>query len=349
MMIQSFFSSIAAVVIVGVCLSDTSYALIVNTTPPRYYNFSIRSPSTGLNNRKIKVSAVDRGDTRYQTILYTIPNDNDAEEEITSDESPIDFDQQKIALEGLLKNSSNTDTTMKNKSNILTSSRKMRLEREIELIQQLDPEHPDNNEGYSDSQNQELVVQQLWSLWYGERGRANEVELRKIEDTTVEQSQWPEAESRYLELIRKHCSVDGTMDNLELSNWVEPANRLATLLFLMGRLKESKQWCKRILNVKPWHIGALSGIAIVCMQMGDGEGVIKYSLMGLPNLNLRKQRKEWIENNVYIAEKQLLRLEELSRESYGEPDTGRNYAEEKPSDGGMVEDVIDSESDSDAW
>ena len=227
----------------------------------------------------------------------------------------------------------------------------MRLEREIELIKQLDPEHLDNNREYSDSQNQELVIQELWSLWYGERGRANEIELRKIEDTTVEQNQWPEAERRYLELIRKHCSIDGTMDNLELTNWVEPANRLATLLFMMGRLKESRKWCKRILNVKPWHIGALSGIAIVCMQMGDGEGVIKYSLMGLPNLSpeMRKQRKEWIENNVYIAEKQLLRLEELSRESYGEPDNTSSYAEEKPSDGGMVEDVIDSESDSDAW
>jgi len=247
-------------------LSDISYALIVNITPARYYNCN----------------------TRYQTILYTIPNDNDAEEEITSDDNSIDIDQQKIALEGVLKNSfgeSNTDTTIKNTSNILTSSRKMRLEREIELIKQLDPEHLDNNREYSDSQNQELVIQELWSLWYGERGRANEIELRKIEDTTVDQNQWPEAERRYLELIRKHCSVDGTMDNLELTNWVEPANRLATLLFMMGRLKESRKWCKRILNVKPWHIGALSGIAIVCMQMGDGEGVIKYSLMGLPNLS----------------------------------------------------------------
>jgi len=40
-------------------------------------------------------------------------------------------------------------------------------------------------------------------------------------------------------------------------------------------------------------------------------------------------------------------LEELSRESYGEPDDTSSYAEEKPSDGGMEE--LDSESDSDAW
>ena len=327
MIIQSFYSSIVAVVIIGVCLSDTSYyALIVNITPPRC-------------------------NSRYQTILYTIPNDNDAnDDEITSDDSPIDYDKQKIALEGLLNSESNTDTTIKNTSNyILTSSKKMRLQREIELIKQLDPEHPDNNEVYSDMQNQELVVQQLWSLWYGERGKANEIELRKIEDTTVEENQWPEAEKRYLELIRKHCSVDGTMDNLELTHWVEPANRLATLLFMMGRLKESRKWCKRILNVKPWHIGALSGIAIVCMQMGDGEGVIKYSLKGLPNLSpeMRKQRKEWIKSNVYIAEKQLLRLEQASTESYGEPDDTSSYAEEKPSDGRMED--VNTESDSDAW
>ena len=267
------------------------------------------------------------------------------EEDISNDES---IDQQKLALENMLNKSGGTDATTNKNSAILTSSRKQRLLREIELIKQLDPEHPENNIEYSDVQNQELVVSQLWALWYGERGPLNEMKLREVEDTLVDPNQWPDAEKKYLELIKDHCSTDGSMDNLNLSNWVEPANRLATLLFLMGRFSESKEWCDQILKCKPWHIGALSGVVMVCMKMGDRD-IIKYSLMGLPNLTpqLRDARKDWVKKNVDLAEKHLRKLEDMNKESYGDPDdTHRNYAEEMPS---CQEDSTEGGDSSDAW
>eukprot|EP00984_Skeletonema_dohrnii_P009073 scaffold3422_cov87-Skeletonema_dohrnii-CCMP3373.AAC.1 len=38
------------------------------------------------------------------------------------------------------------------------------LEREIELISRLNPDHADNNAEYTDLQNQELVVSELWTI-----------------------------------------------------------------------------------------------------------------------------------------------------------------------------------------
>ena len=184
------------------------------------------------------------------------------------------------------------------------------LEREIELISRLDPHHPDNNAEYSDLQNQEIVVSELWTIWYGERGPLNEQRLRNIEETLGDPSQWENAEQQYLDLINEHCKSDGE-SKLNLSLWVEPANRLATLLYLMGKLKESKAWCEAILEAKPWHIGALSGIVMVCVQLKDEEGAKKYIEMGLPNLSaeMRNARKAWVERNVKNAKEQLIQLQ----------------------------------------
>jgi len=184
------------------------------------------------------------------------------------------------------------------------------LEREIELISRLDPHHPDNNAEYSDLQNQEIVVSELWTIWYGERGPLNEQRLRNIEETLGDPSQWENAEQQYLDLINEHCKSDGE-SKLNLSLWVEPANRLATLLYLMGKLKESKAWCEAILEAKPWHIGALSGIVMVCVQLKDEEGAKKYIEMGLPNLSaeMKNARKAWVERNVKNAKEQLIQLQ----------------------------------------
>mmetsp|Transcript_8043 Transcript_8043/g.17442 ORF Transcript_8043/g.17442 Transcript_8043/m.17442 type:complete len:360 (+) Transcript_8043:266-1345(+) len=294
-------------------------------------------------------------------ILYTKSDDDDDFEKDSQSDDPAmtgaDLEKQKLALENMLKSStvegeeiSSTDMS------ILTSSRKQRLEREIQLLKQLDPDHSGNNPDYSDLQNQELVVSQLWSLWYGERGSMNERKLHAIEDTLMDPSLWPEAENQYLALINEHCSDSGSKDGYNLSNWVEPANRLATLLYLMGRFGESKQWCERILSAKPWHIGALSGVVMVCMKMGDEESVLKYSEMGMPNLTteMRGKRKEWVSKQVQFAEKNLCRLEELSMKAYGKSDeSGSNYAQYEPSTE-MLEDDRDqveggAEEDNSAW
>ena len=246
---------------------------------------------------------------------------------------------------------------------VLTTSRRQSLQREIHLLKLLDPTSPlarleeandsirdeeNDNDYYDPINREERVISELWSLWYGERGSYNEKKLIDIEmgvfggaggastsDGDRIPPSWAEAERQYLALIREHCSTatnaDGfksdsvNNDNLNLSIWVEPANRLATLLFLMGRFQESKEWCERILATKPWHIGALSGIVLVCANMGDAEGVAKYSKLVLPPRTSNfptpewiDARREWVRRNVKLAEMNLSRLEKVNRRAYEE-------------------------------
>jgi len=120
---------------------------------------------------------------------------------------------------------------------------------------------------------------------------------------------WEAIELRYRELIDEHC---GQGDDVRV--WTEPANRLATLLFLMGRHEESKTWCERILESKPWHTGALSGVVMVCMKLNDLKGARAYGRLCLPPTSERSERKKWIERNVGIAEARLASLEKEKAE-----------------------------------
>jgi len=125
------------------------------------------------------------------------------------------------------------------------------------------------------------AITDLWSLWFSERGteaatlllRAEELSSRAVgasgnggsstssggsgaAGSGEEDAQ--EAESLLWDLIEEHGV-----------HWVEPVNRLATLMYMRGRLEESKALCEVVLSVKPWHIGALSGIVMVCISMND--------------------------------------------------------------------------------
>ena len=51
--------------------------------------------------------------------------------------------------------------------------------------------------------------------------------------------------------------------------FVEPVNRLATLYFLKGKFLTSYKLCQLVLWIKPYHVGALSGIIQVCLGMKE--------------------------------------------------------------------------------
>jgi hypothetical protein len=234
-----------------------------------------------------------------------------------SDTSPEDFDMQIRALNKIFA----ADETRKEIQSgpILTSARRRNLEREIDLLSQLDPDFL-MKESLSAGVTESTIVAGLWEIWYSERGASNERRLRAIEDVLVADgpSSWPQAEIEYLALIQEHCGAGDTESNqvnLDLSVWVEPANRLATLLYIMGRFDESKMWCERILGTKPWHIGALSGIVLVCIRLNDEEGILKWAPRGLPILSHETiaARKAWVERNVSLARQKLSDLEEMRR------------------------------------
>ncbi|EEC50652.1 predicted protein, partial [Phaeodactylum tricornutum CCAP 1055/1] len=91
-------------------------------------------------------------------------------------------------------------------------------------------------------------VSNLWTLWYQERGVKAAAQLGEAEVLTGNPRGWIKAEAILRELISEYGVY-----------WTEPVNRLATLYYIQGRLEEAEVLCKIVLQLKPWHFGALSG------------------------------------------------------------------------------------------
>ena len=109
-------------------------------------------------------------------------------------------------------------------------------------------------------------------LWFGEAGEDACDALQRGE-ALVQQgpSRWEEAERTFEKLISRH------------EGWVEPKNRLATLLYFWGRYDESLALCDQVLEAKPWHFGASSGIVMVYAQMGNADDAKKWARHAIPS------------------------------------------------------------------
>lgn len=80
----------------------------------------------------------------------------------------------------------------------------------------------------------ELAQQSLWEHWFGEYG--------------------DEARERLVAAEGEAAQLESLVD--EFPDWVEPANRLATLRYIEGDYHDSIALCLKILRQKPWHFGA---------------------------------------------------------------------------------------------
>jgi hypothetical protein len=181
----------------------------------------------------------------------------------------------------------------------LTAISKERKVAEIQLLSRL----VDGDEGLDD----------LWSLWFSERGPHAARELRDIEELTGEGPRsWDEAEGRLQDLINEHGLY-----------FVEPVNRLATLMFLQGRLEESRSLCETVLAVKPWHFGACSGLVMVCASLGDPNAARQWASRRLPPIQptgSNKRRHQWVERAVDDATTALFDAERRVKSAFGKPD-----------------------------
>jgi hypothetical protein len=168
----------------------------------------------------------------------------------------------------------------------------------------------------SDLVHDDESLDDLWSLWFSERGPRAAEELRNIEELTAQGPRsWGDAEERLRDMIDEYGV-----------HFVEPVNRLGTLLFLQGRLDESRYLCEIVLAVKPWHFGALSGMVMVCAGLGDTSAARQWASRRLPPIQptgSNKRRSEWVERAVDDAAKALLDAERLVKRAFGKPDKRR--------------------------
>jgi hypothetical protein len=162
------------------------------------------------------------------------------------------------------------------------------------------------------------AIEKLWNHWYHERGHEAAKRLSKADLLSTQgRDKWEAAETLLKEIISEYGV-----------HWAEPPNRLATLYYMQGRLKESAELCKSVLAVKPWHFGALSGLVMVYAGLNDVEEARCWATRRLPPLQPvgpNRRRVEWVKCAIQNAENALLDAEKRLREDFGSKDCHAVY------------------------
>lgn len=203
------------------------------------------------------------------------------------------------------------------------------------------------------------AVSGLWDHWYSERGSSAKSRLEKMGGLITDPRDWQDCEKGLMELVDEYGIY-----------FVEPVNLLATLYFLQGKLKLSYKLCKIILTLKPYHIGALSGIVQVTLGLNDAIATREWAPKRLPRVPTPEdddtsmevenpRRVEWVEWAVTVAKDQLDQAERRTREDFfGKPETYYDNAGEDStgaaatdniSDSKIFNDYSDDEMDDNAW
>lgn len=190
----------------------------------------------------------------------------------------------------------------------LTAAERDRRLTEIALLEQL----TDSDE----------ALEHLWELWFSERGASAKSRLEQA-DQALARGQTLAAEKMLRDMIVEYGVY-----------WVEPLNRLATLLYMDGRLQASHQLCLVVLHLRPYHFGALSGIVAVSIGLGKREEARSWAEKRLPsrvastsfppfaenNGPVNPRRTEWVQKAVRQAQEALSRLDYQTQKDFGKPE-----------------------------
>lgn len=229
----------------------------------------------------------------------------------------------------------------------LTSIDRERKRAEMDLLLKLN----DSDEALSD----------LWNLWFYERGRSAGARLLAAEELAAQPDRHLQAEIELKELMNEYGL-----------HWVEPVHRLATLYYQQGRLLQAEQLFRTVLAVKPWHVGALSGVVVSYAERHAVHEARRAAALRLPRLAVaaaagssNRRRQQWVARAVAQAETNLARAEERLRVGFGQEDehvTMRPNTNDDNSDNINVnndfhrrlnvmlkESKVDEDVDKDAW
>ncbi|MBI2947656.1 MAG: hypothetical protein HYY23_08410 [Verrucomicrobia bacterium] len=96
----------------------------------------------------------------------------------------------------------------------------------------------------------------LWECWLNEKGRKARQEMEKG-IKLMEAGGLGEAFEVFQSLAKAH------------PDWIEAINKQATVLYLQTRLEESLNLCRQVVERKPHHFGAWSGMALCAVRLED--------------------------------------------------------------------------------
>lgn len=107
------------------------------------------------------------------------------------------------------------------------------------------------------------VTQEIWERWL-EAGSAEINERVQVGVIAMNAGYLKVAENAFDEVIRK------------APNYAEGWNKRATVRFFMGDNLGSVADCARVLELEPRHFGALSGLGMINVQLGDDKEAVRW-------------------------------------------------------------------------
>ena len=99
----------------------------------------------------------------------------------------------------------------------------------------------------------------IWNIWSTHPTKNKMTELLAYGSELIENGKFEPAREIFSEVIK-----------LE-PNWAEGWNKRATVLYLMGKYKDSLNDIKEVLKLEHRHFGALSGQGLVYIQLNQYE------------------------------------------------------------------------------
>lgn len=178
----------------------------------------------------------------------------------------------------------------------LATIERERKEYEIELL--------------GDLTNGDASIPKLSKLWFNERGKKAAEKLCKVDDLiNIGPGGWEKAEIILSELLHEFGVY-----------WVEPCNYLATLYYIQGKWNAAERMCRLVLEMKPWHFGALSRIVLIHAALHDTESARRCAAARLPTyapIGPNRRRQQWVDDAVEHAKSTLCTLEKNLIKSFG--------------------------------
>lgn len=102
----------------------------------------------------------------------------------------------------------------------------------------------------------------LWRIWFYQKGRYG-LALIERSQVMLEVGNTPQAEALLTELIR------------DQPDFAEAWNRRAVLYYIQGEYEQSRNDCLEVIRLNPIHFGALHGLGLCHMALGDYRGAIQ--------------------------------------------------------------------------
>lgn len=113
----------------------------------------------------------------------------------------------------------------------------------------------------SDEPTREWATQELWRLWFYQKGEAGFAELERSQ-MLLEEGNLAQAEIVLCELIQAE------------PDFAEAWNRRAVLYFSQKSFAKAIADCREVLALNPVHFGALNGLGLCYAAIGDHRAAI---------------------------------------------------------------------------